>query len=568
MALSDTLADRIYGGDSDGKRATKFAKMVAQGGVPRSSDFRRIEALPRRVWNEAEDLEEVRQLLTQVYKTRGGTMDFWIVQAASLRDAADWKGLFSPASVGAGKTIVSLMAPVVMEAERPVLLVPASLRDQTLRKVLPEMRKHWKLHPNLKIVGYEELGLVKNAELLERLRPDLIVADECQNLKNTKAGRTRRVKRWMDANPNTMFVALSGTITNKSLRDYWHILAWTHKADLMPMPSRWRELQDWADALDEGLLIEKTVAPGALLRFCEKGETPRQGYRRRLTETPGVVATEEGAIGTSLRIIERKVKVPGNISRLLNTMRASWETPDGDTISEATELARHAKELCCGFFYKWDPAAPLAWMKARRAWKTYVRETLTNNRRGLDTELQVWRECEARPHPVFSDWKAIKDTFKPNTVAVWESDFLVADCIAWLNEGPGIVWTPHAQFGVALSKVSGFPYFGAGEKASRGISDAKGPIIASVIAHGTGKNLQEWNRNLVVSCSSSGKTWEQMIGRTHRPGQQADEVTVEVYMHDDALRSAWTQARSGARYIEETIGRQKLNFADIIGFDF
>jgi hypothetical protein len=56
-----------------------------------------------------------------------------------------------------------------------------------------------------------------------------------------------------------------------------------------------------------------------------------------------------------------------------------------------------------------------------------------------------------------------------------------------------------------------------------------------------------------------------MLARTHRHGQEADEVTCEMFMHIDELEKSFEQARRDARYLEDTYGnRQKLNYADIV----
>ena len=68
-------------------------------------------------------------------------------------------------------------------------------------------------------------------------------------------------------------------------------------------------------------------------------------------------------------------------------------------------------------------------------------------------------------------------------------------------------------------------------------------VCASPRAHGTGKNLQQFARNLVANPPSDGATWEQLIGRTHRQGQEADEVTVEVYRHTAPFLEAVEKAR-------------------------
>ena len=58
---------------------------------------------------------------------------------------------------------------------------------------------------------------------------------------------------------------------------------------------------------------------------------------------------------------------------------------------------------------------------------------------------------------------------------------------------------------------------------------------------------------------SSGKVWEQLLGRTHRPGQGADVVEVHIYQHTGAYKQALSSAIKDAEYIQDTTGSgQKL----------
>jgi hypothetical protein len=108
----------------------------------------------------------------------------------------------------------------------------------------------------------------------------------------------------------------------------------------------------------------------------------------------------------------------------------------------------------------------------------------------------------------------------------------------------------------------GWRYFGAGDE---GILMTTEPAICvSIDAHSTGKNLERYSRNLITSPPTNGETWQQLLGRTHREGQLADTVTVEVMLHCEELEACFEKARADARYLEDTFGnRQKLNFADI-----
>ena len=573
LSLSAVLTQTI-GLDSI-KSGSKWGQLLRAEGVARSGEFRRIEDLARRDWQKDPSLASATAELTAFLRLPNGgepcskdcrcPRELWPAQAAALIEAATVHGVFGPIPVGNGKALISILAPLVMGAKRPVLFVPAQLRDQTNRFVLPMLRKHWRLPSALKVVGYSELSLAKNKNLLHTLAPDLIVLDEAHSAKNPQAARTKRFREYLKAAPETRVIALSGTMTRRSLLDYWQLLLWTHKPDLSPLPSTWNEVSSWADALDEG--VEVPAPPGALVRLCAGEETPREGFRRRLVETPGVIALSAKELGCSLVIRERKIEAPAHVRAQMEKMRKTWETPNGDQIVEAVELWRHMRELALGFVYRWDPTAPQDWLEARSNWKRYVREVLKHNRRGLDSELLVTNECSRAKSPPkeWSAWQEIKASFEINTVPDWLDPFALRAATDWMStEESGIVWVEHVAFGERLAKDSGLPYFGAGMKASAAIADASGPIIASISAHGQGKNLQRWARNLFVAPPSSGKTWEQVLGRTHRHGQEADEVTNDVWLHAEELRASFTQARADARYIEQTLGtRQKLCYASV-----
>lgn len=556
MALSDKLADLAYS-----LGAKPSAKALAYG-VPRSNEFKRIERLPRRTWEDDQQLDELGRLFEVHYGRAESPMSLWRTQIAALRDLVEQSGLIGPIPVGGGKAFVSVLAPVVYGArtpvERPVLFVPPKLRRQTVEEVVPLLAEHWHLHDDLLVLGSNYLSLAQNADMLWVRRPGMIIIDEGHEWKNLQAARVRRLKRYLKAYPETVVVILSGTIARKSIRDYAHLADWALGPG-SPVPRNEHEIETWSRCLDPGIEEYDRLAGGALLRFCEEGENAREGFRRRLVETPGVVAGPERALDVSLFIDERKVVVPDTVVEALEKLTRTWETPGGEQITEAPQLWFAARQLSCGFYYKLDPPPPKAWAEARREWKQYVRHTLRYNKRGLDSELQVWNEClhtKAAPS-VWENWVAIKDTFEPNSVAVWIDDFLVKDAQTWLANNPtGIVWTEHVAFGEQFNDL----YYGGGTE----LIGVDGPICASVRAHGEGKNLQDrWDKNLVVSCPSAAKTIQQLLGRTHREGQASDVVSADLYFHTQVLRDAWDTAVEQAIYLEETTGnRQKILYAD------
>ena len=93
--------------------------------VRHTSEVDRIASLPRRVWSE-DAAKELAKALTRELRRPGGTQELRPVQAVCLYEAMQTKGLFTTASVGAGKTLILMLAPRVLDVKRcSVLFVPA-----------------------------------------------------------------------------------------------------------------------------------------------------------------------------------------------------------------------------------------------------------------------------------------------------------------------------------------------------------------------------------------------------------------------------------------------------------
>ena len=89
------------------------------------------------------------------------------------------------------------------------------------------------------------------------------------------------------------------------------------------------------------------------------------------------------------------------------------------------------------------------------------------------------------------------------------------------------------------------------------------PCIASVQSNSEGRNLQAWNAGLVVSPPSTGIAWEQLLGRFHRQGQEAEEVSYTVYLSCIENAADFEQARRDARRTQDSSGNaQRLLYGD------
>lgn len=468
--------------------------------------------------------------------------------------------------------------------KRPLLIVPAHLREKTYRD-FDKLALHWRLVP-ADVVSYQSIGVLSGATLLEARQPEIIIADECHRLKNYKASVSRRVNRYVkgcrEQGKRLHFMAMSGTIAKRSLKDFWHIMKYC-RPDMLPLPSRYAELEHWANAIDERVKENDRVDLGALETFAvsdfdaDRVAAARRGVQKRVFSTPGIISSPTSEVDCSLSLEVKPVQSNRELDEAFHALREQRQTPDGVTWAFATDVWRHARELGQGFFYTWTQQPPRDWLDARKLYYAAVRELIANSSRRsvqtpLDTPLQVAQEIRqvGERHPAWNSyqaWTEIKDSFEPETVPVWVSDQALQYAAKW--KGPGVVWVEHVAFGEKLSRVTGYKYYGAGGYAQDKsyIEDASGKstIIASIAANGSGRNLQGWHRALVMGYPSTGIVSEQLVSRHHRSGQEADEVEIEVYAGCLEHVNAVNQAKSDAQFHQDLLGAPaKLMTCDLV----
>ena len=169
--------------------------------------MQRILSLPTR---RDEDFD-----LTRQYRRAGGAYSLRPIQSLALQQIKNNNGLVAPIGVGHGKFLISVLAATALKASRPLLLVPPALVKQT-KKEIERFKNHFVIPSNLQVLSYGKLSVASGTALLESLRPDVIIADECHHLRHKTAARTKRVIRYFQTHPFTKFVGLSGTFTSGS----------------------------------------------------------------------------------------------------------------------------------------------------------------------------------------------------------------------------------------------------------------------------------------------------------------------------------------------------------------
>jgi hypothetical protein len=162
--------------------------------------------------------------------------------------------------------------------------------------------------------------------------------------------------------------------------------------------------------------------------------------------------------------------------------------------------------------------------------------------------MQVARACskgEIVDHGLYARWTEIRPSYNPedHRTTEWFDDTLLNWCVKWLEKEKSPLFSPYIALGKKMKEITGLPYFHeSGRDPKFGpIDEYKGgPCIASMTSVMEGFNLQRWNKGLLVGGSSNSSELHQLIGRFHRPGQEADEVEFSLaYSCVETLDALW-----------------------------
>lgn len=512
-----------------------------------------------------------------------GDKDLLPVQRQALTEAQIAGGFFGNLPVGTGKTLIAMLLPEVMKASRPLLLVEASYLP-----VLEQEREKWSTSfkiPEVEVLTYEKLSHPNSRRLLFSLAPDLIVADEGHNLKDLNSVRTKRIIEYMIERPRTTFAVMSGTMTSRSITEYAHLLELA-LGDEAPIPlepmtlGRWaRTIDPWSAklALDPPRPVDWSSVSALVGWYAkalghdertvieawrkqsdkERREDTREALYERLRRTPGVMLESSGSFDGALNIYPVHIPVP------LSVRETKVEALQGGTKLDAH---RHAVTLTQGFYYEWDWPDGIedkTWLMARRRYQQAVEQVMEED---PEADSPALAAGVIKEDPAYEDLRPLVETWElvrhrqPPTKAVWIDHFLIEDVVRRAKKlQKCIIWYEHRAVGEALQEA-GIPTYGPD-----GGMPTEDIVALSRHVYGVGWNLQNWSKQIIMLPPSNGKIFEQLLGRTHRRGQEADSIETYLYLHDEISRNFLEQALRDTRYMAETHGAQtKLGIATMM----
>src|SRR5688572_5092895 len=316
--------------------------------IERTPDLLRVLGLPRRRLDLKEATYLARELTGMLALHPSEALRPW--QGQILHEAMTCGGVYAGAPVGLGKTLLGWLAPVVLDAERPMLIIPGGLRPDTYVMHQSYLGRWRRCDRGIRIVSVDELSRIENVDLLERERPDLIIIDEADTVRNPKASAAKRIGRYVgEFEPHVC--AWSGTPGRQSIMDLHHLLVWCLKEGA-PLPLRPSEAGMWGMVIDETKGWGKMARPlpGALEMFGGGTEIRglRAAFKARLTETPGVVIVDGDSCDQPLTITQEAVPNDPVLEGHFRTFRLKHVTPDGWPTSDTLSVYRHAGELGSG----------------------------------------------------------------------------------------------------------------------------------------------------------------------------------------------------------------------------
>lgn len=370
--------------------------------------------------------------------------------------------------------------------------------------------------------------------------------------------------------------------------------------DNRPRPGPISKLTEWCR-----VYYPDTDLPPNLVGF-------RRAFAQRMVTSPGVIcSTVEDPVGSALvfsnNLVEGKESRPGwdTLQDHLEALTEDFITPSGEQLTCAMNVWGYRYQMeATGFYYDlyWRTAEKLA--DIRKITIAEAVSILIRSRESLEAHrnyasaLRWWLKNNSRPH---LDTPALIGTNMKNHKDKYVGDILYQSWMAWKNsmfdemdvrqhrpvrvcdfkiracaddvmknaKKGGIIWYHHAEMGIWMMdelKSRGLDpvHCPRGEWANAYLNDSeklKGQVIvASMMAHSTGKNLQHgFYQNYYIQSPISASGAEQCVGRTHRPGQKKDEVDAMFYLTTEFDHAHFNTLLNDTAYVQQsTMNKQKL----------
>lgn len=473
------------------------------------------------------------------------------------------EGAYGGLPPGVGKTLITKLAPIVLDSRKPFLIAPASLhRDKTSRDFQRYSRAGWLDHDKpTTLVNIEAMSLDQNVNFLLRERPDLVMVDECDLLRNPESAAFVRLAIYREAAPEAVFVFLTGSGMRFGIDDYDTHVLWCLPNGGAPLPYVESERDMWREALrarPKGRPTNAVRRPraGALLSLCSvpdmpADERPRTELEaaqlivaRRVNGTPGVLIIDDDDCDQPMMInLVRAPDDPVIDNAFARFYGFGFEQddpdspagclPNGEPLTDGLAVWRSLRSMGCGYCEFIDPPPPKEWAMKRRAYHRRCRSLILDSawdpdpahtpkavRRLFpdDEAVLEWDEVQRKPFP------PLDKPFKPKTATLKMSESVIRWGVEWLRKNSSLLWVGSVPLGRWIAQAAGVPYYGAEglneQKQSIEDIEAGTAAVLSMKANSRGRNLQDrFNVGGAIMLPQSADECHQLFKRLHRFGQ-------------------------------------------------
>jgi hypothetical protein len=335
----------------------------------------------------------------------------------------------------------------------------------------------------------------------------------------------------------------------------------------------------------------------------------RRAFAQRMVTAPGVIcSTEEDPVGSGLVFYNNDCKDRESekgwprLMEHLDILMNDFQTPSGEELACAMNVWGYRYQMeATGFYYDlyWRDVEKMA--EIRKISEPEAEDILERSKeyhekhKKYQAALRYWLKNSSRPkldtpalvggnmknhgaeyvgQPLYEAWITWKSAaFEGMEVRqqrpVRVCDFKikqVADDVEKDNKPGkkgkgGIIWYTHTEMGFWMMdelRERGLDpiHCPRGDWSNRLLADSgklKGKVIVASICHGTGKDLQHgFYRNYFLQVPVSASTMEQVLGRTHRPGQKAEEVEAYFYLSTDFDIAHFNALLNDTAYMQQT----------------
>lgn len=412
------------------------------------------------------------------------------------------------------------------------------------------------------------------------------------------------------------YVFLSGTLTRKRLMDM-HRLMLLGLGPLAPVPVQYHVMKEWDNQLstdNQTMMIDDTLHP--LIAWAQsyfpseiqdlKINTvgARRAFALRMRHAPGVVTSIEGSTEASLLIEDTASPItpsdPDAYAKLLEhvaNLDKYGIKPNGDMVPTPMHLFKERFELTSGIYNDkyWPPVEEIQrirgisfnealdlmgkskeWLREEQTLFSLIFQFTKNSPVGLDTPRDIGQaiaqgKSHMLPPDLVAQYHRVKSLDFPGRLerrdrVVRVCDFKVRAVVDAVSKRPKeegcLVWAYNVGVQEWLSealKAAGEPVIScrAGDdSAKRLILDPANKhcvFVCSLTAYSEILNLQHLGINYYAQWPRQAKVIEQSLGRTHRSGQERDEIVAYTFLQTDIDHEIM-----GASLVDATYAHQIL----------